>query len=78
MSLYVIGVVCTNKLVLHKFIPCEKNTSDLPYSLYSDNHGEFKVGLFKKLLRKLCIFRPSLSQNWAETANGEKRDTQRR
>ena len=67
---YVGGVVYTNKLRFYKFIPCENETSEntgrslrhfiglvgLLYSLHSDNHGNFKDGIFNRLLRKFGIF----------------------
>ena len=87
---YVGGVVYTNKLGFYKFVPCENETGDttgrtlrhfieivgLPYSLHSDNHNNFKEGLFKKLLRKFGIFQTftephSPWQNRAEPAIGE-------
>jgi hypothetical protein len=84
------GVVYTNGLGFYKFLPCENETSEttgrtlryflhvigLPYSLHSDNHGNFKDGLFKKLMRKFGIYQTftephSPWQNRAEPAIGE-------
>ena len=84
------GVIYTNGLGFYKFIPCENKTSEttgrtlryflhvigLPYSLHSDNHGNFKDGLFKKLMRKFGIYQTftephSPWQNRAEPAIGE-------
>ena len=84
------GVVYTNGLGFYKFLPCENETSEttgrtlryflhvigLPYSLHSDNHGNFKDGLFKKLMRKFGIYQTftephSPWQNRAEQAIGE-------
>lgn len=64
------GVIYTNGLGFYKFIPCENETSEttgrtlryflhvigLPYSLHSDNYGNFKDGLFKRLTRKFGIY----------------------
>ena len=63
------GTLYTNKLGFKKFFPCVNETSaetghtlksfielvGLPPSLHSDNHSNFKEGLFKKLLRKFGI-----------------------
>ena len=84
------GVVYTNGLGFYKFIPCKNETSEttgrtlryflhvigLPYSLHSDNHGNFKDGLFKRLMRKFGIYQTftephSPWQNRAEPAIGE-------
>ena len=72
---YVSGVVSTNKLGFYKFITCDNETSEntgrssrhfievvgLPYSLHLDDHSNFKDGIFKQLLWKFGVFRPSLS-----------------
>ena len=72
---YVGGFVYTNKLLFYKFIPCENKNSEnkgrslrhfievvgLPYSLHLDDHSNFKDGIFKQLLWKFGVFRPSLS-----------------
>ncbi|GFH62200.1 hypothetical protein CTEN210_18676 [Chaetoceros tenuissimus] len=64
------GVIYTNGLGFYKFLPCENETFEttegtlryflhvigLPYSLHSDNHGNFKDGLFKRLIRKFGIY----------------------
>ena len=56
---YFSGVVYTNKLGIYRFITCDNETSEntgrslrnfielveLLYSLYSDNHGNFKDGI---------------------------------
>ena len=87
---YIGGVLYTNKQSFKKFFPCETETSaetgrtihsfldivGLPYSLHSDNHGNFKEGLFKKLIRKFGIYQSftephSPWQNRAESAIGE-------
>ena len=66
---YVGGVVYTNRLAFYKFVPCSTKTSaetgrslqhflhlvGLPYSLHSDNHNNFKEGLFKQILQKIGI-----------------------
>ena len=84
------GVVYTNKLGFISFFPThdERSTSTastlkafvdivgLPYSLHTDNHGNFKDGSFKQLVRKLMIpqsfTKPhSPWQNRAEYAIGE-------
>ena len=63
------GTLYTNKLGFKKFFPCTNETSEetgstlrsfielvgLPASLHSDNHGNFKEGLFKRLLRRFGI-----------------------
>ena len=84
------GTLYTNKLGFKKFFPCTSETSEetgstlrsfielvgLPPSLHSDNHPNFKEGIFKKLLRKFGV--PSTFtephspwQNRAEPAIGE-------
>ncbi|GFH50714.1 hypothetical protein CTEN210_07190 [Chaetoceros tenuissimus] len=84
------GVVYTTGLGFYKFIQCKHETSEttgptlryflhvigLPYSLHSDNHGNFKDGLFKRLMRKFGIYQTftelhSPWQNRAEPAIGE-------
>ena len=91
------GVVYTNKLGFKKFFPCSTETGEetgrtirsfiefvgLPYSIHSDNHGNFKEGLFKKILRKFGIFQTftephSPWQNRAEAAIGEVKTYARR
>ena len=86
---YVGDVVYTNKLGFYKLAPCENETREntvsslrsfidivgLPYILHLDNHGNFKDGLFKKLLRKFVIFQTfaesySPRQNHYELAIG--------
>ncbi|GFH50586.1 hypothetical protein CTEN210_07062 [Chaetoceros tenuissimus] len=86
------GVIYTNGLGFYKFLPCENETSKttgwtlryflhvvgLLYSLHSDNHGNFKDGLFKRLMRKFGVYqtftKPHLPwQNRAEPAIGEGR-----
>ena len=63
------GVVYTNRLAFYKFVPCSTETSietgrtlrhflhviGLPHSLHSDNHSNFKQGLFKQILCKFGI-----------------------
>ena len=63
------GTLYTNKLGFKKFFPCTNETSKetghslrmfiefvgLPFSLHSDNHSNFKEGLFKRLLRKFGV-----------------------
>ena len=87
---YIGGTLYTDRLGFKKFYPCTCETSaetgstlrsfvdmvGLPPSLHSDNHGNFKKGLFKKLLWKFGIpstyTEPHLSwQNRAEGAIGE-------
>ena len=87
---YVGGVMYTNKASFYKFVPCsdEKgqetgrsfryflNVVGLPFAMHSDNHSNFKDGLFKKLLRKFGVFQTftephSPWQNRAEPAIGE-------
>jgi len=67
---YVGGTLYTNKLGFKKFFPCTNETSEqtgqtfrsfielvgLPASIHSDNHKNFKEGLFRRLLRKFGIF----------------------
>jgi Integrase core domain. len=85
------GVIYTNGLGFYKFVPCENETAEttgrtlhyflhvigLPNSLlHSDNHGNFKDGLFKRLMRKFGIYQTftephSPWQNRAEPAIGE-------
>ena len=84
------GVLYTNKQSFKKFFPCTSETSHetgrtirsfidiigLPYSIHSDNHSNFKEGLFKKLMRKFGILQSftephSPWQNRAEPAIGE-------
>ena len=65
-----IGVILyTNKLGFKKLIPCSNETSaesghnisglvelvGLPQTLHSDNHKNFKEGLFKQLLKNILI-----------------------
>ena len=87
---FVGGVMYTNKLSFHKFVPCSAETGEetgrslrqfievvgLPYSLHSDNHNNYKEGLFRRLLRKFGIYQTftephSPWQNRAEPAIGE-------
>ena len=63
------GGVYTNKLGFYKVFPWINENSDqivntlwnfikivrLPYSLHSDNHGNFKEGLFNHILQKFGI-----------------------
>lgn len=84
------GTLYTNKLGFKKFFPCSDETSTetghtfrlfiefvgLPFSLHSDNHNNFKEGLFKRLLRKFGVYSTytephSPWQNRAEPAIGE-------
>ena len=84
------GVVYTNKVGFKKFYPCTDETGietgrslksfiemvGLPSSLHSDNHKNFKEGLFKKLLRRFGIHSTytephSPWQNRAEYSIGE-------
>jgi hypothetical protein len=84
------GTLYTNKLGFKKFFPYSNETSvetghtlklfvefvGLPFSMHSDNHKNFKEGLFKRLLRKLGIYSTytephSPWQNRAEPAIGE-------
>ena len=84
------GTLYTNKLGFKKFFPCTNETSKetghslrmfiefvgLPFSLHSDNHSNFKEGLFKRLLRKFGVYSSytephSPWQNRAEPAIGE-------
>ena len=84
------GTLYTNKLGFKNFFPCSNETSGetghtlksfielvgLPPSLHSDNHSNFKEGLFKQLLRKFGIGATytephSPWQNRAEYAIGE-------
>ena len=86
------GNLYTNKLGFKKFFPCTNETSKetghslrmfiefvgLPFSLHSDNHSNFKEGLFKRLLRKFGVYSSytephSPWQNRAEPAIGEKK-----
>ena len=87
---YIGGVIYTNRLAFYKFVPCSTETSaetgrslrhflhfvGLPYSLHSDNHNNFKEGLFKQILRKFGVPQTftephSPWQNRAEPAIGE-------
>ena len=80
----------TNKIGFRKFYPCENKTGeetsrpvrtfietvDSPYYIHSDNHGKFKEGLFKKLMRNFGVHRifaepHSPWQNRAESVIGE-------
>ena len=91
------GVVYTNRLGFKKFFPCSSETGEetgrtissfielvgLPYSIHSDNHSNFKEGLFKRLLRKFGIYQTftephSPWQNRAEPAIGEVKTYARR
>ena len=91
------GVLYTNKLGFKKFFPCSDETQmetgyslrsfmnivGLPYSMHSDNHSNFKEGLFKRLLQKFGIqstFTEPHSpwQNRAEPAIGEVKKLARR
>ena len=67
---YIGGVLYTNRIGFHKFIPCDSEKGEqtsrtlkhfihvigLPYSLHCDNHANFKQGLFSKLMKKFGIF----------------------
>ena len=94
---YIGGVIYTNKLGFKKFYPCETEqgletsrtlrnfieTVGLPQAMHSDNHRNFKEGLFKKLLRKFGIYSTytephSPWQNRAEPAIGEVKTYARR
>ena len=87
---YIGGVIYTNKLGFKKFFPCETEQGletgrtlrnfvelvGLPVAMHSDNHTNFKEGVFKKLLRKFGIYSTytephSPWQNRAEPAIGE-------
>ena len=87
---YIGGTLYTNKLGFKQFFPCTNETSEetgatlrsfielvgLPPALHSDNHGNFKDGLFKRLLRRFGIASTytephSPWQNRAEAAIGE-------
>jgi hypothetical protein len=91
------GVLYTNKLGFKKFYPCETEqgletsrtlrnfieTVGLPQAMHSDNHSNFKEGLFKKLLKKFGIYSTytephSPWQNRAEPAIGEVKTYARR
>lgn len=94
---YMGGVLYTHKCGFKKFYPCENETQNetgrslrglvemvgLPPSLHSDNHRNFKEGLFKRLLRKFGIYATytephSPWQNRAEPAIGEVKSYARR
>ena len=87
---YIGGILYTNKLGFKKFFPASSERGEetgrsirsfiemvgLPYSIHSDNHNNFKEGLFKRLLRKFGIYQTftephSPWQNRAEPAIGE-------
>ena len=84
------GTIYTNKSGFKKFFPCSDEKSlqtsqtlrsfielvGLPASIHSDNHRNFKEGMFRRLLRKFGIFHTftephSPWQNRAEPAIGE-------
>jgi len=94
---FVGGVLYTNKLGFMKFFPRINETGDgtghslrsfinivgLPFAMHSDNHKNFKEGLFKQLLRKFGIVTSytephSAWQNRAEPAIGEVKKLARR
>ena len=94
---YIGGVIYTNKFGFKKFFFTENEKGDetgrsvrafiemvgLPYSIHSDNHSNFKEGLFKRLLRKFGIYQTftephSPWQNRAEPAIGEVKSYARR
>ena len=87
---YIGGVLYTNRIGFKKFYPCQTEGGNetghslrsfvdvigLPYAMHSDNHTNFKEGLFKRLLKKFGIYQSftephSPWQNRAEPAIGE-------
>ena len=64
------GTIYCNKLGFKKFFPCSSEIQEktgaslryfieiigLPTSIYSDNHNNFKEGLFKNILRKFGLW----------------------
>ena len=87
---YIGGVMYTNRIGFKKFYPCQTEGGNetghslrsfvdiigLPYAMHSDNHTNFKEGLFKRLLTKFGIYQSftephSPWQNRAEPAIGE-------
>lgn len=64
------GVIYTNGLGFYKFLPCKNESTEttgrtlryflhvigFPYSLHSNNHGNFKDRLLKCLMRKFGIY----------------------
>ena len=70
------GSLYTNKLGFKKFFPHSDETGEstahglrtfldivgLPYSIHADNHGNYRDGPFKRLLRKFGILKPLLNR----------------
>ena len=66
---FIRGTLYTNNLGFNKFFPCSDETSEqtchtlksfvelvvLPHLFLSDNHNNFKEGLFKRLLKKWSL-----------------------
>ena len=94
---YIGGVLYTNRVGFKRFYPCSSKAGEetgrslksfiefvgLPSSLHSDNHKNFKEGVFRKFLRKFGI-RPTYTephspwQNRAEASIGELKSYARR